>query len=140
MPEVLWELGEHTLGKHLVLRKYLDAWYPILGRRHPRIAFIDGFAGPGEYEGGEEGSPVIAMKAFADHTAQINAIVSYELHMLATRELVGRDLCRVWKCRVRGSSRGYVVSHYLTPSEQKFFIRIESSHRRAIEARRRSQS
>jgi three-Cys-motif partner protein len=77
MPEVLWELGEHTLGKHLVLRKYLQAWYPILGRSHPRIAFVDGFAGPGEYVGGEEGSPVIAMKAFADHTAQMSTVVSF---------------------------------------------------------------
>jgi three-Cys-motif partner protein len=77
MPEVLWELGEHTRGKHMVLRRYLEAWYPILGSRHRRIAFIDGFAGPGEYVGGEEGSPVIAMKAFADHTAQINTIVSF---------------------------------------------------------------
>jgi three-Cys-motif partner protein len=77
MPEVLWELGEHTRGKHMVLRRYLEAWYPILGSTHRRIAFIDGFAGPGEYVGGEEGSPVIAMKAFAEHTAQINTVVSF---------------------------------------------------------------
>ncbi len=27
----LWPLGEHTPGKHLVLRNYLNAWLPILG-------------------------------------------------------------------------------------------------------------
>jgi three-Cys-motif partner protein len=35
-----------------------------------RILFIDGFAGPGEYEGGEEGSPIIALRAYLEHTAR----------------------------------------------------------------------
>ncbi len=63
----LWPLEPHTRGKHLVLRGYLDAWFPIMGRWNGRILFIDGFAGPGEYEGGERGSPLIAIKAFKDH-------------------------------------------------------------------------
>jgi three-Cys-motif partner protein len=75
--EVLWELNDHTLGKHLVLRRYLQAWFPILGSAHDKIAFIDGFAGPGEYVGGEEGSPVIALKALADHTARIRARANF---------------------------------------------------------------
>ena len=29
--------------------------------RLPEILYIDGFAGPGEYEGGEAGSPIIAL-------------------------------------------------------------------------------
>jgi hypothetical protein len=49
---VTWTLDEHTLGKHLVLRAYLDAWLPIMSRRNGRILFIDGFAGP-EYAKGE---------------------------------------------------------------------------------------
>lgn len=32
-----------------------------------RILFIDGFAGPGRYSGGEEGSPLIALKTLLDH-------------------------------------------------------------------------
>ena len=63
----LWPLEPHTRGKHLVLRGYLDAWFPIMGRWNGRILFIDGFAGPGEYERGEPGSPLIAIKAFKDH-------------------------------------------------------------------------
>ena len=55
--DTLWELDPHTLGKHLVLRAYLDAWLPVMGSWQGRLLFIDGFAGPGEYEGGEEGSP-----------------------------------------------------------------------------------
>ncbi len=58
--DILWELEPHTLGKHRVLRAYLDAWFPILSSWRKRILFIDGFAGPGEYKGGEEGSPQIA--------------------------------------------------------------------------------
>lgn len=43
----LWPLEPHTRGKHLVLKHYLDAWFPILGSWSGRILFIDGFAGPG---------------------------------------------------------------------------------------------
>ena len=58
----LWTKGEHTEGKHLILKYYLDGWFPILGSSHTRILYIDGFAGPGEYSGGEPGSPVIALE------------------------------------------------------------------------------
>lgn len=67
---VTCELGEHTPGKHLVLRRYLDAWYTILGMSQDRILFIDGFAGPGEYAGGEPGPPIVAMRALRDHAAK----------------------------------------------------------------------
>ena len=63
----LWPLEPHTLGKHLVLRHYLDGWFPILGRWNGRLLFIDGFAGPGEYEGGEQGSPLVAMECVRRH-------------------------------------------------------------------------
>jgi three-Cys-motif partner protein len=66
----LWKLEPHTLGKHLVLKKYLDAWLPIMGRWNGRILFIDGFAGPGEYKGGEDGSPLIALRALKEHRAK----------------------------------------------------------------------
>lgn len=33
-----------------------------------RLLYIDGFAGPGEYEGGEDGSPIIALKVALYHT------------------------------------------------------------------------
>ena len=66
----IWARAPHTEGKHLVLRRYLDAWLPILGSWKQRILFVDGFAGPGEYLGGEDGSPVIAMKALIEHGNQ----------------------------------------------------------------------
>lgn len=71
MPEpILWNLGSHTPGKHLVLRGYLDAWLAILGMTQERILFIDGFAGPGEYTEHEPGSPIIALRALKDHSAK----------------------------------------------------------------------
>lgn len=63
-------IAPHTVAKHLLLKRYLDAWFPILGRHNDRINYIDGFAGPGEYEGGEEGSPLLAIEAARSHIEQ----------------------------------------------------------------------
>jgi three-Cys-motif partner protein len=72
---VVWHAEQHTLVKHAILKRYLDAWIPILSRQARRvkranqeILFIDGFAGPGEYENGEPGSPVIALTAALQHS------------------------------------------------------------------------
>ena len=75
----LWRRQAHTEGKHLVLEHYLNAWFPILGQggRNRRIVFVDGFAGPGEYEDGEEGSPVVAMRVLVEHSAKIKAEVVF---------------------------------------------------------------
>lgn len=60
--ETLWEIEPHTKAKHEILRRYLGAWFPILGAKLPRIVYIDGFCGPGKYLGGEDGSPIIALR------------------------------------------------------------------------------
>lgn len=60
-------IDPHTAAKHLLLRRYLDRWFPILGRGNDRINYIDGFAGPGEYESGHAGSPLIAIEAARQH-------------------------------------------------------------------------
>ena len=75
----LWPIGVHTPGKHLVLRAYLNAWLPILGMTQGRIVFIDGFAGPGAYLGGEDGSPIIAIRALNEHVSKnrISAEVAF---------------------------------------------------------------
>lgn len=77
--DVLWRLDPHTRGKHEVLKRYLGAWFPILGSGAGRILFIDGFAGPGEYAGGEPGSPIIALNTFLDHSSRhvVRAEVSF---------------------------------------------------------------
>uniref|UniRef100_A0A7C3F4R9 Three-Cys-motif partner protein TcmP n=1 Tax=Candidatus Methanomethylicus mesodigestus TaxID=1867258 RepID=A0A7C3F4R9_9CREN len=67
--DTLWEIDEHTKAKHIILDKYLKRWFPILSDSPSgaRLAYIDGFAGPGEYKSGEPGSPIIALKAALDH-------------------------------------------------------------------------
>ena len=57
-----WTYKEHTKVKHEILSKYLSGWIRILGRHHRRICYFDCFAGRGKYEGGEKGSPLIALE------------------------------------------------------------------------------
>lgn len=46
-----------------MLGAYLQAWFPIIASRFSDVGltYAEGFAGPGEYEHGEVGSPIIAM-------------------------------------------------------------------------------
>ncbi len=75
--ETIWELEPHTAAKHQILRKYLGGWLPIMTRYHERVIYIDGFAGPGRYLRGEEGSPIIALKAALEHRQPITAEVVF---------------------------------------------------------------
>lgn len=63
----IWPLEPHTKAKHEILENYLKAWFPILSKFSGRIIYLDGFAGPGIYEGHEIGSPIIAMKTVDEH-------------------------------------------------------------------------
>jgi three-Cys-motif partner protein len=67
----------YNLAKHEILKLYWQAWLPIMGRWHGRILYIDGFAGPGKYKGGEDGSPIIVLKSAINHTATITAEVIF---------------------------------------------------------------
>ncbi len=70
----LWPLEPHTRAKHEILRRYLEAWTAILSLgKFPTIAYVDGFAGPGAYAGGEDGSPIIALNAALQHKDRIPA-------------------------------------------------------------------
>jgi three-Cys-motif partner protein len=76
----VWDIEPHTVVKHAILRRYLEAWLPILTQQSKilqkqfgtlksrEILFIDGFAGPGEYSKKEPGSPVIALQAAIHHS------------------------------------------------------------------------
>lgn len=65
----IWNAEPHTLKKHEILRRYLEGWFPILGRTRARVLFLDAFAGPGIYSGGEPGSPIVAMTTLLEHAA-----------------------------------------------------------------------
>jgi three-Cys-motif partner protein len=67
----IWKAEPHTLAKHAVLRNYLEAWFPILGRWNGRVIYYDGFAGPGRYEGGEQGSPIVAIEVAMGHAERL---------------------------------------------------------------------
>lgn len=69
----IWPAEPHTLAKHEILRAYLGAWFPILARYHGRLVYLDGFAGPGRYSNGEDGSPIIALKVATNHRASLDS-------------------------------------------------------------------
>lgn len=63
----LLQMVPHTAAKHLLLKLYLDRWFPILGLHSRRLNYIDSFSGPGKYQGGEKGSPIIAIESALAH-------------------------------------------------------------------------
>lgn len=63
----VWPIAPHTRAKHEILQNYLKAWFPILSKWEERIIYLDGFAGPGIYSGGEYGSPMIALQTAVEH-------------------------------------------------------------------------
>lgn len=70
----LWHREPHTAAKHEILSGYLGAWFPIIanGFGNAGVTFVDAFAGPGEYSGGEHGSPLIALR----HAARTEVLQS----------------------------------------------------------------
>ncbi len=94
IPTTIWLIEPHTEAKHEILRKYLDAWLPIITRWNGRVLFIDGFAGPGEYIGGKDGSPIIAIKAVLEHKANIKS----QIRMLFIE--ADKDRCEYLKQKV----------------------------------------
>ena len=88
-----WDLAAHTKAKLDILGAYLRAWFPIIarGRNFDRIIYIDGFAGPGRYEQGEDGSPIIALKAAL--VTQTGAIqIPIEFHFVERKRRVAAAL------------------------------------------------
>lgn len=76
LKDTLWKLQPATAAKHRLYKRYLDAWWPKLlqssrqgGRRRERVTYLDAFAGPGRYAGGEPGSPVFALDRLLNHDA-----------------------------------------------------------------------
>ena len=63
---LLWDRDAHTAAKHDLLRHYLNRWFPILLKSFESATYAEGFAGAGEYSGGEPGSPIIALQSLLD--------------------------------------------------------------------------
>ena len=80
----IWESFAHTLAKHRILENYLKAWMPIMARQSYRLGisrtellFVDGFAGPGRYAGGEAGSPILAIESVLEHSYDFPIPISF---------------------------------------------------------------
>jgi three-Cys-motif partner protein len=74
----IWDIEPHTTAKHAILRRYLEAWLPILSQAgYPDVLYLDGFAGPGRYSKGEPGSPIIALQVAAAHKTAIKSRVYF---------------------------------------------------------------
>lgn len=56
-----WTPKPHTKAKHALLKEYLGAWFGIMGHKFPEVLYVDGFCGPGVYDDGGRGSPLIAL-------------------------------------------------------------------------------
>ncbi len=107
----VWHAEPHTLVKHAILRRYLQAWFPILTQQAARlkqqfgslkareILYVDGFAGPGEYERGEPGSPVIALEAALQHSVSFPMPVT--MLFIEQREDRFKHLCKVLAPRLK---------------------------------------
>jgi three-Cys-motif partner protein len=120
--KTLWKLDPHTVGKHLVLRAYLDAWLPIMSSANTRVLFIDGFAGPGEYDGGEEGSPQIALRSLVDHSAQIKAeVVYWFIEMDPARAKHLEKIIDQWKPKLSPSTKVEVITGSFDETMQGIF-------------------
>jgi three-Cys-motif partner protein len=82
----IWELEPHTAAKHEILRRYLQAWVPILSQgKFPHLVIVDGFAGPGRYSKGEEGSPIIGIKSVTEQPRPVKAKVDFHFIELDER-------------------------------------------------------
>ncbi len=102
----LWPLDPHTAAKHQILRWYLQAWFPILGKYNGRVVYFEGFAGPGEYEGAEPGSPLVALDAAIEQSAFLsNEVVFYLVE--ANEARADHLRCRIEERRKEGLPSGF---------------------------------
>ena len=56
---------QHT--KHMIIREYLNGWFPKLGHWSKKVLYIDTHAGSGKFKTGQKGSPVVAIETFSKH-------------------------------------------------------------------------
>jgi three-Cys-motif partner protein len=113
----VWPAEPHTLAKHAILKEYLKAWMPILSRQSARVhapgrevLFVDGFAGPGRYSGGEPGSPVIALNAALEHKTDFPAPIRFIF---------------IEKDEARHLSLSNVLAPYFDSTRQSVQVRID---------------
>lgn len=68
--------------KHKLISEYLKGWFPKLGFWSGRILYIDTHAGRGKHMGGQEGSPLIALNTFLNHTSRDRILSRCEVKLI----------------------------------------------------------
>jgi len=109
----IWEGSAHTFAKHGILETYLKAWMPIMSRQlhklgisEAELLFVDGFAGPGRYAGGERGSPILAIESVLGHSYDFPIPISFlfiEEHN--ERHAVLQNIVEEYRRRIEESRR-----------------------------------
>jgi three-Cys-motif partner protein len=67
--------------KHGILKRYLPVFVNKTGSQAGEVAYIDCYAGPGQYEDGSDGSPALAL-ATAQAVAKARGRASLSLHLI----------------------------------------------------------
>ncbi len=116
-----WNLQPHTAAKHELLRRYLGAWYPILTARgfNRRVVYIDGFAGPGKYWGGEPGSPIIALETLLGHRSFPSLAKTEFVFVFVEKqedyvESLEQEIAELWKRRGPKPPNVRIITHHAT--------------------------
>lgn len=114
--QTVWALEPHTAAKHAILSRYLAAWLPIVSQGgFPKLAYIDAFSGPGRYSGGEDGSPVIALKAMLGHKASITAQCYFDfVERAADRAAALRSAVEQTQAELGKPSNAHIEVHQST--------------------------
>jgi three-Cys-motif partner protein len=118
--EELQHLKRVSRVKHRILEKYFPPWARILGSRNSQLAYVDCFAGPGEYEmegKAVEGSPIIAVKEAAKlvHGGDVQSLILY---------LVDDDLQQVKRLEARLKE--------LQPYPRNLTVKVSCANSRSI--------
>jgi len=118
--ETLWDIEPHTEAKLDILRRYLSAWFPIMATYAQRsggnrLVYVDGFAGPGKYKGGQDGSPVVALNTLLAHRAWKRSLSRFDYTFLCIESR--RDRADHLKTTLRRMSIPSNVRWHVEPGE-----------------------
>jgi three-Cys-motif partner protein len=64
-----WPSEPRVVIKHKIYQLYLECWMAKICQRFRRAVIVDGFAGPGGYTDGVEGSSLVVARTFLNHAA-----------------------------------------------------------------------
>ena len=130
--DTIWEISPHTAAKHHILRRYLEAWAPILLQSYNStgVLYIDGFAGPGEYMGKERGSPIIALDSIMNHVRKSNFKGTIRFVFIEQREDRSRHLKEVIEskypklpegisCKVKQGEFNQIIKEVIDKADMK---------------------